>query len=94
MFCLFNSEQDAIQFFEYLNTRNSNIKFTIKKEVDQKLAFLDVFIDNQISGGFSSPITHVYRKKTCMGLLTNYFSFTPFSYKQGLIRTLVDRAYK
>ena len=28
------------------------------------------------------------------GLLTNYFSFTSRSYKLGLIRTLVDRAYK
>ena len=28
------------------------------------------------------------------GLLTNYFSFTSNSYKLGLIRTLVDRAYK
>ena len=34
------------------------------------------------------------RKKTFTGLLTNYFSFTPFSYKLGLIRTLVDRTYK
>ena len=29
-----------------------------------------------------------------MSLLTNYFSFTSYSYKVGLIRTLVDRAYK
>ena len=28
------------------------------------------------------------------GLFTNFFSFTSFSYKVGLIRTLVDRAYK
>ena len=41
-----------------------------------------------------SPVTRVYRKKIFTGLLTNYFSFTPFSYKLGLIRTLVDRTYK
>ena len=34
------------------------------------------------------------RKKTFTGLWTNDFSFTPFSYKLGLIRTLVDRTYK
>ena len=39
-------------------------------------------------------LTIVYRKKTFTGLLTNYFSFTSYSYKVGLIRTLVDRAYK
>ena len=38
--------------------------------------------------------TSTYRKKTFIGLLTNFFSFTSFSYKVGLIRTLVDRAYK
>ena len=31
---------------------------------------------------------------TFTGLLTNYFSFTSYSYKVGLIRTLVDTAYK
>ena len=38
--------------------------------------------------------TSTYRKKTFTGLLTYFFSFTSFSYKVGLIRTLVDRAYK
>ena len=42
----------------------------------------------------NSLLTSVYRKKTFTGLLTNYFSFTSYSYKVGLIRTLVDRAYK
>ena len=28
------------------------------------------------------------------GLLTNFFSFTSYSYKVGLIRTLVDRTFK
>ena len=59
--------------------------------MDKKIPFLDVLIDNSQP---QSPITRVYRKKTFTGLLTNYFSFTPFSYKLGLIRTLVDRTYK
>ena len=41
-----------------------------------------------------SCITSVFRKKTYTGLLTNYFSFTPFQYKLGLIKTFIDRAYK
>ena len=55
--------------------------------------FLDVLIDNSQP---QSPITRVYYKKTFTCLLTagNYFSFTPFSYKLGLIRTLVGRPYK
>ena len=38
--------------------------------------------------------TSMYHKMTFTGLLTNFFSFTSFSYKVGLICTLVDRAYK
>ena len=34
-----------------------------------------------------------FRKKTA-GLLTNYLSFAPLSYKIGLIRTLIDRVFK
>ena len=59
--------------------------------MDKKLPFLDVLID---SNDPKSPHTSIYRKKTFSGLLTNYFSFCSFVYKIGLIRTLVDRAYK
>ena len=39
-------------------------------------------------------LIRVYRKKTFTGLFTNYFSFTSYSYKVDLIKTLVDRAHK
>ena len=42
----------------------------------------------------SSLLTSVHNKGTFTGLLTNFFSFTSFSYKIGLLHTLVDRAYK
>ena len=63
----------------------------MEKQVNHKLPFLDVLIDNNDP---SSSLTSVYRKKTFTGLLTSYFSFTSYSYKVGLIKTLVDRAYK
>ena len=63
----------------------------MEKELNRKLPFLDVLIDNSDT---NSLLTRVYGKKTFTGLLTNYFSFTSYSYKVGLIRTLVDRAYK
>ena len=90
-FCLFNSDRDATIFFDYINSRHPNIKFTMEKQVNHKLPFLDVLIDNHDP---SSSLTRIYRKKTFTGLLTNYFSFTSYSYKVGLIKTLVDRAYK
>ena len=63
----------------------------MEKQVNYKLPFFDVLIDNH---DLNSSLTSVYRKKTFTGLLTNYFSFTSYSYKVGLIKTLVDRAYK
>ena len=36
----------------------------------------------------------MHRKGTLRGLLTNFFGFTSFSDKIGLIRTSVDRAYR
>ena len=92
-FCLFHSEHDAIIFFDYINSRHPNIRFTMEKEAHHKLPFLDVLVDNNDPISFLH-VTRVYRKKTFTGLLTNYFSFTPYSYKVGLIRTLIDRAYK
>ena len=57
-----------------------------------QLPFLDVLLSKQsVSDRQGSFITSVYRKKTYTGLLTNYFSFTPFKYKLGLIKTLIDR---
>ena len=89
--CLFHSEHDAVIFFDYINSRHPNIRFTMEKEINRKLPLLDVLIDNS---GTNSLLTRVYRKKTFTGLLTNYFSFTSFSFKVGLIGTLVDRAHR
>ena len=58
--------------------------------VHKKLAFLDVFID--VSSNCTK--TSIFRKSTFTGLLTNFNSFTSFSYKSGLIKCLIDRAYK
>ena len=59
-------------------------------ECNGKLPFLDVYIDN--SG--RNFLTNVYHKSTYTGLLTNFLSFTSFSYKVSLIKCLVDRTYK
>ena len=91
VFCVFDNENDAELFFDFINSQHPNIKFTMEKEINRVLVFLDVCIDNNYP---SCLKISTYRKKTCTGLLTNFFSFTSFSYKVGLIRTLVDRAYK
>ena len=90
-FCLFNNEDEALLFFEFLNSQLDSIKFTMEKEANNTLAFLDVFINNKDP---TNLITSVDRKKISTGLLINSSSFTSISYKLGLIRTLFDRVYK
>ena len=94
-FCLFSSEEDALMFFDYINARHPSIRFTMEREIDKKLLFLDILLDNS----HPSIVTSVYRKKTFTGLLTNYFSFAPllcflvrtqgFSQKTRFIRSTI-----
>ncbi len=47
-FCLFHSEWDANLFFDFINGQHPcNIHFTIEKEVNYVLPFLDVLMDNK-----------------------------------------------
>ena len=90
IFCMFGNEKDAENFFEFLNCRHKSIKFTLEKESNKFLSFLDILIKNE-GNHFS---TSVYRKKTSIGLFTQFNSFTPTSYKIGLVRCLIYRAFK
>ena len=90
----FDKEQDSLKFLNFLNKRHPNnkfIKFTIAKQINHSIAFLDVFI----SGINNQNLTlQTYHKSTYTGLLLNFKSFTSFSYKISLIKCLIDRSYK
>ena len=77
IFCMFRSEKDAENFFEYLNCRHKNIRFTMEKESNNFLSFFDILVKNE-GNRFS---TSVYRKKTSIGLFTQFHSFTPWVIK-------------
>ena len=49
IFAVFNSENEAVLFFEYINSKHKNIKFTMEKELNKKVSFLDIFLDNSSS---------------------------------------------
>ena len=83
--CLFACEKDADEFFTFLNSRHPTIKFTFEEKKDKKIAFLDICI-NKTNYSFC---TSVFWKSRSIGLYTNFSSFTPFSYKIGLIKTLI-----
>ena len=89
-FCVFHNELDAEKSLLYLNNQHANLQFTIEKEKERQLPFLDV-LDGINEQTFT---TRLFRKKTYTGLLTNFNSFTPFKYKVGLIKTLIDRTFK
>ena len=89
-FCIFHEETHALKFLEYLNSRHENINFTFEKEQNNKLPFLDILITKS-NNNFTTSIFH---KKTYSGLLTNFLSFTPFNYKTGLVKSLLDRVHK
>ena len=88
-FLLFKKEEHVDAFLDFLNTRHRNIKFTVEKENNCVLSFLDVNVTRK-NNCFE---TSVFRKKTFTGLGMNFSSSIPNSYKSSLIRCLVTRAY-
>ena len=64
----FDKEQDLLKFLIFLNNRHRTIKFTIEKQNNHSIAFLDVFI----SGINNQNLTlQTYHKSTYTGLLLN-----------------------
>ena len=80
-----------MNFLNFSNNRHPIIIFTIEKQINHSIAFLDVFI----SGINNQNLTlQTYRKSTYTGLLLNFKSFTSFSYKISLIKGLIERSFK
>ena len=78
----FDNEQDSLNFLNFLNNRQPNIKFTIEKQINHSIAFLDALI----SGINNQNLTlETYHKLTYTGLLLNFKCFTSFSSKISLI---------
>ena len=49
----FDNEQDSLNFLIFLNNRHPNIKFTVEKQINHSVTFLDVFIS-----GISNQKSH------------------------------------
>ena len=73
-----------------MNSRHKNIKFTKEVESNGSLPFLDVLVSRE-EGKFT---TNIYRKPTFSGVFTNFESFLPSSYKNGLVFTLLYRCFR
>ena len=78
IFCMFPAE------------KHQRIKLTLEKENNKFLSFLDIHIKNE-GNCFSTSVSW---KKTSIGLFTQFNSFTAMSYKIGLVKCLIHRAFK
>ena len=55
----FDNEQDSLNF---LNNRHPNIKFTIEKQINNAIAYLDVFISGINNQNLSLRTYHKWTK--------------------------------
>ena len=69
IFCMFRTEKYAENFFGFLNCQHQNMKFTLEKDNNKFWSFLDILIKN----GGNCFSTSVYRKKTSIGLFTQFY---------------------
>ena len=82
-------EDNLTEFFEHINSLHEKIKFTIEKEVDGCIAFLDILIKRNNDGSLS---TLVYRKPTHTDQYLNFHSSHQESTKESVVSALLTRA--
>ena len=80
----------ADNFLDILNQCHSSIKFTMETESNSMLPFLAT----QLLNKHTRVETKVYVKPTNTGLLLHYKSHVDDRYKRGLLKTMLDRAYR
>ena len=85
------SREQAEKILEFLNSQHKTIKFTMEKEVNNSINFLDVKITRNSDNSIS---TSTYRKPTFTGVMLNWNSLTSIKYKKCLISCLLDRSNK
>jgi predicted GIY-YIG superfamily endonuclease/uncharacterized protein (UPF0335 family) len=89
-FIIWNGNDNDLQaFLDHMNNLAPTIKFTMEKEENNKLPFLDVMVQKHRD----TIQTSVYRKPTHTGQYLNFTSNHSSNTKHGIIKTLVDRAF-
>ena len=72
------------------NSLHPNLKFTVEREIDGKLSFLDMVIFNN-NGSLSSGW---FRKVTDTGLTLNFNSLAPMKFKKCVVTSFVYRIFR
>jgi quinol monooxygenase YgiN len=76
------------EFMQTINSVFPDIQFTMEKELNNHLAFLDILITRQENGCLQ---TSVYRKTTDTMQILHYKSNHPAAHKRSCVRTLFKR---
>ena len=87
----FGKEINSLDFLNFLQKKNRNIKFTTEKQVNHSILFLGGFI----SGIDSKNITlQTYQKSSNTELIKNFQYFRMYSNKIVFIRCLIKTSSK
>ena len=76
-------------FHQHLNSINEHVQFTLEKEEDGCLPFLDILLKHEPDGSIQ---TSVYRKSTHTDKYLDFHSHHPLSQKKSVVTTLLSRA--
>ena len=82
--------EDQLRILKDVMEQNSILKFTYELNINNKLPFLDIIIDNDST----TYTTSVYRKTTNSGACMNGSGDTTDKYKKSVIGSYVRRALK
>ena len=85
-----HGDQRLEEFHLHLNGQNPSIQFTLEKESEGRIAFLDAQLERRGAG----VLTSVFRKKTHTDRYLNFNSNHPTKVKRGIIQCLRHRAEK
>ena len=55
-------------FFNYINSKHQNIKFTMERESDKKISFLDLIVSKNQTENMTKLNLSIFRKKTFTGV--------------------------
>ena len=83
------SRNDIDILLQHLNSIEPSIQFTVERETNGHLAFLDLNVYRTIEGKLE---TAVYRKPTHTDKYLSYNSHHPVSHKKSVAKTLLQRA--
>ena len=88
IFAVFDKNTSFQPFLDHINHQHPNIKFTVEKNINNVLPFLNTRIEI-VGDHFESCI---YRKDTNTNVLLNVCAVCPYSWKKGILFGALHRA--